>query len=396
VYKISLFLGKRQQAIGNSFSFLIDFLICHNLFIIAICYFQSKYSVLSIPQEMLTFDRQDNYVFLIMKKLNVLGIDGGGTKTEAILMDENYQILGSGKSGPSNYQSVGIEVTKNSIQTAITQTVTNSNSYQPISGICLGLAGVGRPEDFSVVKKILEELVTDMSIKWELKPNTTIICSDSNIALVGGIGDTVGVVVIAGTGSLIFGQNSQGLTKRVGGWGYLLGDEGGGYNIAIQGLQAALKSYDGRESPTTLITDFQTYLDLKNIEGLIEVVYRRGWGTRDIAKLAPIVFAAADKEDKVAKKIIQGAVEELSKATKIVISTLFQPHEIFEVVTIGSVWRGMKNFRGWFENSITAIAPTAQVIWPRHQPVYGAALLALKAVKGKAEGRRQKAEGLEG
>ncbi|MEB3342949.1 BadF/BadG/BcrA/BcrD ATPase family protein [Okeania sp.] len=316
-----------------------------------------------------------------MKKINVLGIDGGGTKTEAVLMDENYQILGSGKSGPSNYQSVGIEVAKNSIQSAIIQAVINSNSHQPISGICLGLAGVGRAEDFIVAEKFIQEIITNLPIKWDLQTHTTIICSDSNIALVGGIGDAVGVVVMAGTGSLIFGQNNQGLTKRVGGWGYLLGDEGGGYNIAIQGLQAALKSYDGRESPTTLITDFQTYLGLKNIEGLIEIVYRRGWNAKDVATLAPIVFAAANKEDKVAKKIIQGAIEELSKATKIVISTLFQPHEIFEVVTIGSVWRGMENFRSWFENSITAIAPTAQVIWPRHQPVYGAALLALKAVE---------------
>ncbi|MGD1698764.1 N-acetylglucosamine kinase [Dapis sp. BLCC M229] len=323
-----------------------------------------------------------------MKKLNVLGIDGGGTKTEAVLMDENYQIIGSGKRGPSNYQSVGIEVAKNSIQTAITQAVTNNNSHQPISGICLGLAGVGRPEDFPVVENLLQEIITNLPIKWDLQPNTIIICSDSNIALVGGIGYSIGIVAMAGTGSLVFGQNSQGLTKRVGGWGYLLGDEGSGYNIAIRGLQAALKAYDGRESPTTLITDFQRHLGLTNIEGIIEVVYRRGWGATEIAALAPIVSAAADKGDKVAKKIIQGAVEELSIATKVVISTLFKPHETFEVVTIGSVWNSMIDFRGRFEDSILAIAPTAQLIWPRHQPVYGAGILALKAVKGKAEGRR--------
>ncbi|NEQ39432.1 MAG: ATPase [Okeania sp. SIO3I5] len=325
-----------------------------------------------------------------MKKVNVLGIDGGGTKTEALLMDENYQILGSGKSGPSNYQSVGIEVAKNSIQTAITEAVANSNSHQSISGICLGLAGVGRPEDFPVVENLLQEIITNIPIKWDVQPNTIIICSDSNIALVGGIGYSIGIVAIAGTGSLVFGQNSQGLTKRVGGWGYLLGDEGSGYDIAIRGLQAALKSYDGREFPTTLITDFQRHLGLTNIEGIIEIVYRRGWGATQIAALAPIVSAAADKGDKVAKKIIQGAVEELSIATKIVISTLFQPHETFEVVTIGSVWNSLIDFRSRFEDSIGAIAPTAQVIWPRHQPVYGAAILALKAVKGKAEGRRQK------
>ena len=315
-----------------------------------------------------------------MKKVNVLGIDGGGTKTEAILMDENYQIIGSSKSGPSNYQSVGIEIAKNSIQTAIIQAVTNSNSHQPISGICLGLAGVGRPEDIRVVENLIQEIITNLPIRWDLQPNTIIICSDSPIALVGGIGHSVGIVAMAGTGSQIFGQNSQGLTKRVGGWGYLLGDEGSGYHIAIRGLQAALKSYDGRELPTALTKDFQAYLGLKNIEGLIEVVYRRGWGPTQIAALSPIVSTAADKGDKVAKKIINDAVEELSRATKIVISTLFQPHENFEVVTIGNVWKSMINFRSQFENSIIEVAPAAKIILPRHQPAYGAGILALKAI----------------
>lgn len=315
-----------------------------------------------------------------MKKVNVLGIDGGGTKTQAILMDENYQILGSAVSGPSNYQSTGIEAAKNSIQTAITKAVANSGSHKPISGICLGLAGVGRPEDVLVVQTFLEEIVKNTPLRWELQPNTVVICSDSQIALVGGIGDSVGIVVMAGTGSQIFGQNRQGLTKRVGGWGYLLGDEGSGYNIAIRGLQTALKAYDGRESPTTLIEDFQKYLGLKSIEGLIEVVYRRGWGVKEIAALAPIVCEAANKGDKVANGIISGAVEELSVATQIVISALFESRETFEVVTIGSVWNSMTNFRGKFETSIIAIAPAAKVIWPRHQPVYGAGILALKSL----------------
>ncbi|MDJ0556657.1 MAG: BadF/BadG/BcrA/BcrD ATPase family protein [Microcoleaceae cyanobacterium MO_207.B10] len=310
---------------------------------------------------------------------NVLGIDGGGTKTEAVLMDENYQIIGSGKSGASNYQSIGIEAAKKSIQTAITEAVTNSKSDKPISAICLGLAGVGRPKDFQVVQTFLGEIITNTPfITWNLQPNNIVICSDSAIALVGGIGHPVGVVVIAGTGSQVFGQNSQGLTKRVGGWGYLLGDEGSGYNIAIQGLKAALKADDGREPPTTLIADFQKYLGLTNIEGLIEVVYRRGWGVKEIAALAPIVSTAANKGDKVAKGIIDCAIEELSIATKVVISALFQPHESFEVVTIGSVWNSMNNFQGKFETSIRAIAPAAKVIWPRHQPAYGAAILALK------------------
>jgi len=315
---------------------------------------------------------------------NVLGIDGGGSKTICVLMDETGEVIGRGEAGSSNYQSVGLEAAKHSIKSAIQQATfpAKITSILLIEGICLGLAGVGRPEDIKVVEGLVQQLQLseELPIKWLLKPESTLICSDSQIALVGGIGHPVGIAVIAGTGSHILGQNHQGKTKRVGGWGYILGDEGSGYDIAIRGLQAALRFFDGRLEFTNLAEEFQKHLNLKSIEDLVEVVYRRGWGVKEIAALAPIVDRAAANGDSVAGNIIEGAAAELALATKVAIAALFDQTEAFEIVTIGGVWQGAANLRGRFEVLISAIAPLAKVICPRREPAYGAALLALNTL----------------
>lgn len=317
----------------------------------------------------------------------VLGIDGGGTKTVCVLMNENQQVLGRGEAGPSNYQTLGIDRTKQSIQDAIDRSISSANIDTPIdlkiAAICLGLAGVGRPKDREIVQSLVKDLRFTKNLPADRapQPQNTIICSDSTIALVGGIGYPIGIAVIAGTGSIVCGQNSQGQTKRVGGWGYLLGDEGSGYNIAIRGLQAALKFHDGRGEFTTLAAKFQKKLCLNNLEELVEIVYGSGWGVKEIAALAPIVDRAAAEGDRVADGIINHVVAELTLATKTAISTLFSQTEKFEIVMIGGVWNGEANCRVRFEAEIGAIAPNAKVILPRHEPAFGAGLLALEAIE---------------
>ena len=162
--------------------------------------------------------------------------------------------------------------------------------------------------------------------------------------------------------------------------GFILGDEGSGYDIAISGLQAALKFYDGRAKHTTLAEKFQVHLGLKNLEELVEVVYRRGWGVKEIAGLSLIVDRAAAEGDRVADDIINRAVAELILATKTAIAGLFNQTEDFEIVTIGGVWGGEANCRDRFEAGISAIAPNAKVILPRYEPAFGAGLLALNTL----------------
>ncbi|MHC5753584.1 MAG: N-acetylglucosamine kinase [Nostoc sp.] len=315
----------------------------------------------------------------------VLGIDGGGSKTVCVLMDDLYQVLGHGEAGPSNYQSLGIEATLQSIQSAIHNAVEAAiiTNTVNIDAICLGLAGVGRAADIEVVKRLVQELQNKkcMPINWVLQPGNIIICNDALIALVGGIGQPVGIVVAAGTGSIVFGQNHQGDTKRVGGWGYILGDEGSAYKIAIAAMNAALKSYDGREISTSLIEDFKQHLDLENIEDLIEVVYRQKWGVKQIAALAPVVDLAAASGDIVANLIIDDAVKELVKATSTVMDAIFSADLVLEIVTTGSVWQGRCKIHERFAASIVKNFPNVKVIFPRYEPAYGAGLLALQTTQ---------------
>ncbi|MEH1936477.1 MAG: N-acetylglucosamine kinase [Nostoc sp.] len=315
----------------------------------------------------------------------VLGIDGGGSKTVCVLMNDLRQVLGRGKAGSSNYQTIGIEATLQSIQSAIHHAVeaTIITNTVNIDAICLGLAGVGRTADIEAVKGLVQELQNSKSlpITWALQPATIVICNDALIALVGGIGQPVGIVVAAGTGSIVFGRNHQGHTKRVGGWGYILGDEGSAYKIAIAGMNAALKSYDGREMPTSLVEAFKQHLGLENIEDLIEVVYRRGWGVKQIAALAPVVDLAAASGDIVANMIIDNAVKELVKATSTVIDAVFNADSLLEVVTTGSVWRGRCKLHERFTAFLVKKFPEVNVIFPRYEPAYGAALLALQTTQ---------------
>ncbi|MFB2767929.1 N-acetylglucosamine kinase [Pelatocladus sp. BLCC-F211] len=311
----------------------------------------------------------------------VLGIDGGGSKTVCILMNHRQEVIGRGEAGASNYQVIGVEAAITFIQTAIIAAL-NKTENITVEAICLGLAGVGRAADIEIIKSIVDFLQNSdyIPIIWSLKSSNIIITNDALIALVGGIGKDVGIVVAAGTGSIVLGQNQQGDIKRVGGWGYLLGDEGSAYKIAVAGMQAALKSYDGREMQTRIVEDLKQHLSLANIEDLIEVIYRRGWGVREIAALAPIIDHAAAGGDEVASQIIDSAVQELVQATSTVINAIFDSGEVLEIVTIGSVWQGQCKMHKRFSASIVKKFPAVKVILPRFEPAYGAGLLALKSL----------------
>jgi N-acetylglucosamine kinase len=303
-------------------------------------------------------------------------------------MEDAGKVLGRGEAGASNYQTIGIAAAQKEIQSAINQAAITALKYTNtinVIGICLGLAGVSRPEDMEVVKGIVIHLQSSkymMPITWKLQPSHIVICHDALIALMGGVGDSVGIVVAAGSGSIVFGRNHQGYSKRVGGWGYILGDEGSAYKIAVAGMQAALKAYDGCGISTSLVENFQQDLGLERIENLIEVIYRRGWGVKEIAALAPIVDRAAVAGDKVANDIIDQAMTELVIATSTVIERIFDSNQVVKVVTTGSVWVGKCGLRERFINSIAHQYPLVKVIYPQNEPAYGAGLLALKALAG--------------
>ncbi|MGF1494972.1 MAG: N-acetylglucosamine kinase [Microcoleaceae cyanobacterium] len=316
---------------------------------------------------------------------HVLGVDGGGTKTNCILMDETGQVVSHGKAGPSNYQTVGLSATQTALELAIGQAISRSSKPPVlIRGLGLGMAGVSRLEDIQALEGVVERIQTaptfidPSAIKWNLTSETLQIGSDNLAALVGGLAEDVGIVAIAGTGSQVFGRNSYGRTKRVGGWGHRIGDEGSGYDIAIQGLRAVMRAYDGRAQPTQLSAMFQAQLDLPTIESLIEVIYRQGRQVQAIAALATTVDQVAAEGDPVAQEIIAHAAKELALGVKVVASDLFTAGDPIKVVTQGGIWRGSGNLRQQFQTLVQQFVPQADILWPRHDPAYGAGLLALQ------------------
>ncbi|PPT07020.1 N-acetylglucosamine kinase of eukaryotic type [Geitlerinema sp. FC II] len=310
----------------------------------------------------------------------VLGVDGGGTKTVCLLTDTTGKILGRGEAGASNYQSVGGEAAYRSLLNAIREAI--AGQEVTVRGIALGLAGIGRPEDEAIVRDWVELLQDDdrLSLQWSLPPKGVCVCHDCAIALAGGLGREVGVATIAGTGSIVYGRNRLGHTARSGGWGYLLGDEGSGYDIARQGLQAIARAFDGRSQPTALSDAFRSHLGLQDLRDLVERVYRRGWTAKDIAALAPVVDKVASQGDRVAEAIVDRAASELALATKTVAGQLFDPLEPFEIVTVGGLWHGTSTLRQQFAQQVTTELPASAVVWPRHEPAYGAALTVLRVL----------------
>ncbi|NEO40512.1 MAG: ATPase [Moorea sp. SIOASIH] len=326
----------------------------------------------------------------------VIGIDGGATKTLCVVLNHQGQVLGRGEADASNYHTVGIKTAFASIESAIrlaTQQASAKLSIESVTveAICLGLAGVGRPRDREVVQGFVEQLLSSQTIPvtWALLPSNVVICDDALIALVGGVGKPVGVVAIAGTGSIVFGRNAQGNTKRVGGWGHILGDVGSAYHIAISGLRAAINAYDGCAvtslTTTSLQERFTTHFNLSNFNYITDIIYQPGWGVKEIASLAPIVDQAAAEGDQVAISIIEDTVNQLARATQVVIESVFTPDSECEVVTTGSVWHGLSSIRQQFESSLGMLCPNANVIWPRHEPAYGAGLLGLLSLGNRQE-----------
>jgi len=294
----------------------------------------------------------------------IIGIDGGGTKTVGILSTETGKPLAQVRSGPANYHVVGEAATQAVLESTV-KALCNKAGIPPTSPIhfCLGMAGLGRAEDRKVIGQICDEI----SI------NQPILTHDAHIALIGGTGKQKGVIVISGTGSIVYGINLQGEEARAGGWGYLLGDEGSGYDIAIKGLRAVARAADGRGSLTQLTNRILNSLELNEPNELIRWVHAASRNV--IAQLAEIVFQVAETGDTLAEQIVNSAADELAGAVDVVIKRL-EFTVPFDVVLSGGNLVHQPMFANKLCCRLGTITAAASVVLPRHEPAYGAVLLA--------------------
>jgi N-acetylglucosamine kinase len=303
--------------------------------------------------------------------MHVLGIDAGGTKTVCFLADERGHIVAESRGGGANLQAAGeLEVEK--VLHRVMDDALGDRDIRP-AAICLGIAGVDREEDADVVRGIMRR------IGFKTR---ALVVNDALIALVAGAGDRPGVVVVAGTGSIAYGRDAHGRAARSGGWGYLLGDEGGGFWIGRAALVAVVRQFDGR-GPSTMLTDMVlSEMRLQTPPQLIHAIYTRGIHRYAIASIASIVQRAAERGDAVAGNIVERAADELAAAAASVIRRLDMRGEAFPIVLVGGVFRGLPSLVGKVALRLAEIAPRSDVRQLTVEPALGAVTLALAAARG--------------
>jgi glucosamine kinase len=305
----------------------------------------------------------------------VLGLDGGGTRTVALVTNEKGRVLGRGASGPANYHTVGLARAAENIQAAFSQAVTDAGLVpQALNGVFLALAGVDRPTDRQVMSGVIARL--GLSCQAGLD-------HDAAAALAGATGARPGVVVIAGTGSIAFGEDVAGNRARAGGYGPLLGDEGSGYDIGRKALIAALRAEDGRAPATVLVERIRKRFMLDRMTDLINLVYGNPAPLQrpEIAGLTPVVVEAAREGDGIAREILRVAGRELGLSAAAVLQRLqWGNNEPVPVAGSGGVFAAGTILALPMEQVIHSVCPTAQICQPKHTPAYGACLLALRAL----------------
>ncbi len=284
------------------------------------------------------------------------GIDAGGTATKCILVDEKGKVLAMSEAGPANYQVVGLRSAVQEIKTALTQALIKVGIEQ-VDILGIGMAGAGRPDD---LVKIRNELDLLPGVK-EL-----FLTDDGEIAVLGAHAGKPGVVVIAGTGSIVYGLKRDGTKIRRGGWGPLLGDEGSGFWIGLKALKAVIKAEE-RRGPVTILTErICEFLELQDLRKLIPLVYQEKLPRKLIASLTPLVIEVME-EDGVARKIVADGLDELV----LTIQSAYQELELpIETGVIGGLFNNPKIFE-LFEQKLRE-AGDYKVIKPRYTPVYGA------------------------
>jgi N-acetylglucosamine kinase-like BadF-type ATPase len=297
-----------------------------------------------------------------------LGVDGGQSRTKAWIGDETGRVLGAGAGGPCNH--VGAAEGAAKLTRAVGECVGNACEQAGLDpaqvlfeAACFGMSG--GPED-------KEELLGRI-----LRVKKWIVTHDAVIALSGATAGEPGVVAIAGTGSIAFGRNALGQTARAGGWGYVFGDEGGGFDIARQALRAALRFEEGWGRSTILRDRLLQTSGSASANDLLHRFYTDEYPRPRIAALARLVEQSAEEGDEVAAGILNGAAQQLAMLAASVRRQLWKDGDAVRIAHVGGLFRSGR-LRARFE-LLVEMESGNRCQPPAYDPVGGALLEAYQA-----------------
>jgi glucosamine kinase len=301
-----------------------------------------------------------------MKTRLYLGIDGGQSSTKALLADETGRVIGRGTGGPCNHAGSAegrakfLNAVGECLRQAYREAGVNSEATR-FASVCLGLSGGSEDKEH-----FTRELIASDRYK---------LTHDAEIALLGGTAGEPGIIVIAGTGSIAFGRNAQMQTARAGGWGYIFGDEGGGFDLTKQALRRSLEYEEGWGKPTRLHQALLEVCGAGSANELLHYFYNHFDRTL-IASYAKVVTAAAEEGDEVAHEVFKNAAAGLMRYVSGVYTELFENSEVVPIVYVGGAFKS-SYLLNQLRNDVHA-ALRCPLMAPRFSPAAGALLEALR------------------
>ncbi|MGH7457863.1 MAG: BadF/BadG/BcrA/BcrD ATPase family protein [Longimicrobiaceae bacterium] len=231
----------------------------------------------------------------------VVGVDGGGTRTRLALADLEGKVLHRLLGGPGLVDPKAPGTTVREVAALAREAADRAGVSLPAVALCAGLAGAGSTG--------LRDRVAAGLAREGLAGNVKVI-GDGEVALAAAFGGDAGVLLIAGTGSVVYGRSEDGRTARCGGWGAALGDGGSGYAIGLGAVRQALRSADGMAPETRLLPALLGRLEADGVVGL--AAWANAASKAEVAALAPLVLSLAEEGDDLARSLVENGVRDLA------------------------------------------------------------------------------------
>jgi len=306
----------------------------------------------------------------------VFGADGGGTKTLGVIADSSGAVLARHQVGASNPNVVGVESSARNLLDLILHCCSLAHCVPSALGaIVCGLAGVGS----AAIRESLENALRAECAARALAGLPITLETDARIALEGALEGGAGAIIIAGTGSIVLAKTPSGETARVGGYGKILGDEGSGYRLGLEGLRAVARDIDGREEARGLRRAIEERTGWKTRDELIAAVYKEQF---PIPSLAPIVLDQARAGDPVALSILEDEAAALTRHIAPLYAAWPQDATML-VAFVGGLIENDTPYAAILRRKILEAFPRVTVIPQKHPPAIGAVILARRMLEAR-------------
>jgi N-acetylglucosamine kinase-like BadF-type ATPase len=299
----------------------------------------------------------------------VLGIDAGGTKTVCQLATDAGDVVTETRGPGANLARAG----EADVERTLEDVIARARGDRDVAAICVGMASVDRPAEAALMRAMLDRIAPRAK---------TLVVNDALIALEAGAPGGAGIVLLAGTGSIAYGRDTNGHAARAGGWGYVLGDEGSGYWLGRQALRSVMRAADGRGRPTTLTRLVLEHYGISRSQDLVQQIYGDGGGADPtaIAALSTLVQRAAGDGDVVALLLIETSAMDLTSLASSVAMRLGLRE--CAIVLAGGVLRAMPLLQTAVTTQLRHTMPAATTRLLDAEPATGAVRLAAALTRG--------------